>query len=630
VTAVHLVNLTPNQLLALAAAGIVLVGLLYLEKKFRHRREVSSLQFWAPLTQRQQNIGRKRIQDLPSLSLQLLCLLALLLAVAQPEWGRGTAKRKAHLVLLDTSSWTLQESGGGSAPSLLDREKALVRRYVRTLPASDEVMLTRVDGLVVPLTPFTADRELVKQQLSAAAPSLLALNLKEMLSFAQHAVALSLSREVDVIYVGPGRVSEDAPPDSGMRNLHAVLVEARPDHCGISHVGLARDEQHAGTWKMTVALRNYGPNPCDVTLKTSLSSADFPAMREHLDPGKNAREEYNFAGKQGGSLDVAVSPEDGLSSDHHVALELPPSTATRIVVYTSRPEIIRSLMETVPDAAILLKRQEYYQPNLRDADLVILDRIPSAVSGVLPTLWIAPSGESSPFQMKTVVMDPTRISWNTHAPATEGLHNEGALLTSASVYQVRAGDTPVLRIPEGPIVVLRPAKAGEPRRAMLGFDPVDDKVRYEVTTPLLFINLVRWLTAQSIAPTQIAVDHAGAAQIDLADGETLEDIQVMRGGITGTPLLDRDRQVHLFAVQPVSLRFFHQGRKQELAIALPEIAEKQWRPASSQLAEPAPHGTLKPGSLWRWLIVLGLAAMLLEWWLFGKKAFRRAGARSEF
>jgi hypothetical protein len=347
-------------------------------------------------------------------------------------------------------------------------------------------------------------------------------------------------------------------------------------------------------------------------------------MREHITPGKDAVAESSFAGPRGGALAIALSPEDGISGDHHVAVEVPSPSATRIVVYTSRPGIIRDLMEAVPDATILLKKPDEYQPNLRDADLVVLDRTPSAVAGTVPTLWIAPSGESSPFQRTTVVTAPKRISWNTHAPATQGLHNEGVLLPSASVYQVRDGDTPVLRIPEGPIVVLRPARAGEPRRAMLGFDPVDDKVRYEVTTPLLFINLVRWLTAQSIAPTQIAVDHAGAAQIDLANNETLEDVQVMQGGKSGTPLLGRDRQVQLFAAQPVALRYFHQGQKQELTVALPEIAEKQWTPVASQLA---PRGALKIGPLWRWFIVLALIVMLLEWWLFGKRDFRLRGSK---
>jgi hypothetical protein len=159
---------------------------------------------------------------------------------------------------------------------------------------------------------------------------------------------------------------------------------------------------------------------------------------------------------------------------------------------------------------------------------------------------------------------------------------------------------------------------------MLGFDPVNDKVRYEVTTPLLFINLVRWLTAQSIAPTQIAVNPAGAAQIDLTEGETLEDVQVMPEGMTATQLLDCDRQVHLFAAQPMALRFFHQGQKQELAIALPEVAEKQWHPAASQIV-PHVSAPLASGFLWRWFIVLGLAVILLEWWSFGKRTFPRGG-----
>jgi hypothetical protein len=237
-------------------------------------------------------------------------------------------------------------------------------------------------------------------------------------------------------------------------------------------------------------------------------------------------------------------------------------------------------------------------------------------------LWIAPSGEGSPFQIKTVVTAPKQIVWNAHGPAAEGLHNEGMLLPSAGVYQVRDGDTPVLRIPEGPIVVLRPAKGAEPRRAMLGFDPVDEKVRYEVTTPLLFINLVRWLTAGRIAPTEIAVAHAGAAQIELAPGETLDDVQMIPGGIGKTPIADRDQSVHLYAAHPLDLKYFHQGRKQQLAIALPEIAQRQWRPAESQIADLAPR--IDSRAWWRWFIILGLAVMLLEWWLFGQSSFPRA------
>jgi Aerotolerance regulator N-terminal len=619
VTAVHLLNLTLNQLFALAAAGIVFVGLLYFESKFHRKQEVSSLQFWAPLAQKQRHIGRKRIQDWPSLLLQSICLLALVFALAQPEWGRRGGKRKSHLLLLDTSSWTSQES-------VLDREKVLVRKYVSTLPASDEVMLTRVDGLVVPLTPFTADRDLIKQQLNTAAPSLLALDLDEMLSFARQTVSLSLSRELDVTYIGPARLAKDAPPDPAIQNFKTLLLQTKPDHCGISHVGLAQDGQRTGLWKMTVSLRNYGPGGCDVTVKASLAGADLPAAREHLDSGKNAQTKFSFDGARGGTLAIALSPEDGLLADHHVTLELPSTTKTKIIAYTSRPELFRNLMETVPDANVLLKKPEDYQPNFTGADLIILDRIPSAVAGPVPTLWIAPGGERSPFQTKTLVVAPKRISWNTQAPATEGLHNEGVLLPSASVYQVRDGDTPLLRIPEGPIVVLRSASAGEPRRAMLGFDPVADNVRYEVTTPLLFLNLVRWLTAQSVVPTQIAVDHAGAAQIDLAGGEALEDVQVIQRGKTDTPLVDRDRQVLLFAVQPVALRYFHQGQKQELRIALPEIAEKQWHPAASQLA-PLRSSPLASGSLWRWFIVLGLVVMFLEWWLFGKRDLTLRGSK---
>jgi hypothetical protein len=614
---VHLANLTLTQLLALAAAGGILVVVLYLENTFHRRREVSSLQFWALVANRQRKGGRRRIRDVPSLLLQLLCLAALLLAAAQPEWGWDAGKRKSHLVLLDTSSWTLRDNGQGS---VLNREKALVRRYLSSLPASDEVMLTRVDGLVAPLTPFTTDRDLLQRKLADLKPSLLALNLREALSFARQAGVLSLSGGVEVVYIGPARIGEDASPDPGVPNLRAFLVDAKPSHCGISHVGLARDDQNRSRWKMRVALRNYGRDACNLLLQTNLSGAALPTMREHLDPGEDTQAEYEFAGTQRESLAITLLPEDGLSSDHHVALELPPLALTRIVVYTSRPEVIRGLVEAVPDASIRFSKQDEYRPNLADADLVILDRMPFAVSSQIPTLWIAPGSENSPFQVKTRVVAPRGVLWNLHAPPAEGLHNEDVPLPAASVYQLSDGDTPVLSVPEGPIAVVRSAKEGAPRRAVLGFDPADDKVRYAVTTPLLFINLVRWLAAQSLLPTQIAVSHAGAAEIDLADGQTLADVQVVEDRMKVVLFLDHERHVELFAAQKADVRFFHQGRKQELALTLPEIAETNWRPAGLQRAELASFGSrrLARRASWRWLVLLALAITLLEWWLFGE------------
>jgi hypothetical protein len=438
------------------------------------------------------------------------------------------------------------------------------------------------------------------------------------LFFARQVNRLSLSGEVEVIYMGPARIAEGTGVQPGPRSLRTVLVEAQPNHCGISHVGLAREDRVRTSWRMTVALRNYGTDACHPLLQIALSGTALLVKQEHLEPGENAISEYTFTSTQSEPLTIRLTPEDGLSSDHHVALQLPSLAPTRIAVYTSRPKLIQELVETVPNTTIFLHEEDDYRQDPVDADLIILDRVSPAIPSQVPTLWIAPAGASSPFPIKSRVTRPKRVLWSSHTAVAQGLHSEDLPLPSANVYQLREGDTPVLSVPEGPVVVVRASSDGHPRRAIIGFDPANDSVRYEMSTPLLFINVVRWLAAQSLAPTQIAIGHAGAGAIDLGEGESPDDVQVTDSSGGAAPFLVRNRQVQFFAAQPAVARYSNQGRQEEMRMILPEIAETVWRPSTTQNEKFSATGPHRPTDLWRWLVVAGITITSLEWWLFGR------------
>jgi hypothetical protein len=602
------VNLTPGQLAGIGVAGILLIAFFYLEGRLRRTRVVSSVQFWALVAGGPERRGGHRIREVASLLLQIFCFLALLLAVARPEWGSHSPAGNSHVLLLDTSAWTLQDNGQGS---ILNREKALVRDYITTLPAADKVMLVRVDGLVVPLTPFTSDRTLLRQRLIEAEPSLLALDLREMLAFAKHA-------NVNVVYTGPARVSDAAASDMELPNLRVLGVEARPGHCGISRVGLARDDEAISDWKMMVVLRNYGVDACDVSLQARVSGVALAARQDHLAPGQDSRAEYRFAGSQSERLELSFTPEDGLPSDHHVALELPGPAQVRVAVYTSRPEVMRSLARLIPDARISLHPEGDLPPKSTSADLIILDGMSLATPAQIPTLWIAPAHGNPPFPVQTSVLGVRTVSWNSRTPVAQGLHNDDLPLASAKVYKLVKDDTAVLSIQEGPVVVVRPAQGGYARRAILGFDPADEKVRYEMTVPLLFMNLVRWLAPQHLAPARIEIGHGGAGQIELGENDSLEDVEA-----SGNPPPVLNKHGQFFAAQPALVGFFHQGSKEQRVIALPEIAEAEWKPFQHTGA--AISSVFHPRvELWRWLVLAGLVVTLLEWWFF---ASSRSGWR---
>src|SRR5581483_7686792 len=177
-------NLTAGEFFGLLAALGGIITALYLLDRTKRKKVVSTLRFWTPALRAEEQQHRKRMREPWSLLLQLLSLVLLLLAVAQTEWGSRQRSGRSDIILLDTSSWTAEHSGQGS---LLDREKAVVRRYLGRLPARDRVMLVRADALATPLTPFRPDRTVLLNALNAAAPAYSALNMRQALAFAREA-----------------------------------------------------------------------------------------------------------------------------------------------------------------------------------------------------------------------------------------------------------------------------------------------------------------------------------------------------------------------------------------------------------------------------------------------------------
>ena len=82
-----LVNLSLGEFLALFGAASGVVVALYLLDRSRRRQVVATLRFWTAAEHPVESRRRRRIRQWPSLLLQILALVCLLLAIAQLRWG---------------------------------------------------------------------------------------------------------------------------------------------------------------------------------------------------------------------------------------------------------------------------------------------------------------------------------------------------------------------------------------------------------------------------------------------------------------------------------------------------------------------------------------------------------------
>jgi len=129
-----LLNLTLAELLAVLLPLSGLLVALYFYQRIRRRQVVSTLRFWPRRALGIHKSRRRKLHQPLSLLLQLLALLFLLLAVADPFLGSRASLLRQHVLILETSAWMNARSGG---VTLMERARERALAYLRALPGID-------------------------------------------------------------------------------------------------------------------------------------------------------------------------------------------------------------------------------------------------------------------------------------------------------------------------------------------------------------------------------------------------------------------------------------------------------------------------------------------------------------
>jgi hypothetical protein len=146
-------------------------------------------------------------------------------------------------------------------------------------------------------------------------------------------------------------------------------------------------------------------------------------------------------------------------------------------------------------------------------------------------------------------------------------------------------------------------------------------MRFEVTTPLLFANLLRWLSPEAFRSVDITAGRVGTATVALEKTESAAGLRVIdQRGFT-VPFTVRDQTLELFASRPSIVRVLSADRDRVLSLTLPDIGEAEWKPAVGISTGVPSARSFAPTAidLWQWLAILGGLGLLTEWLLFGRR-----------
>jgi hypothetical protein len=620
----YFLNLSLFQFLAVFGSISLISVALYLLDRSRRKQVVSTLRFWVAAENPVAAARRKHITQPWSLLLQLAGMALLLLAIAQLRLGTPAQSGRDHVVILETSAWMGARSGNRT---LMDNARERARRYVRALPAVDRVMLVRADALATPATVFESDRHKVEAAIQASEPGATALDLDQAFAFARHIQSQQGRRSGEITFIGSGRTTER---DSGAaqltpRNLRVIAIPDAIENTGLRKVGLRRSSTDPDVWEIYVSAHNYGVQPHTVTVSLNFGSRDpstrTPAGSQKITikPASDEETTFQYRTASSGIIGVYLTPHDAYPADDHADLELPAQPTLNVTVYSDQPELLKPVLASTPRVTAVYRKPAEYRAN--DAGLVILDRFIPPQRPAADSIWIDPPAAGSPIPVHSTVTNVPFAGWDSAHPAAAGIRTKDFKLEKATVFEAAPTDGRIGEVQAGPVIVARP---GNPKIVVLGFDPALSAMRYELATPLLFANLLRWISPEIFRRWEISGGSVGAVKLEMDQVTATKDVKVTAEDGSALPFTLRDKTVNFFSGAPGAVRVVAGDREYMYSLTLPELADAKWKPPASALKGIPFFAPVldRAADLWPWLAVAGALCLLAEWLLFGR--FRRA------
>jgi Ca-activated chloride channel family protein len=618
--------LSLNPIAAFAAwAGLAGLALwLYLHHRRPVRHKVSTLRFWSSVQALSQP-RRRKLREPWALLAQVLFLLFMIIALANPRWG-GTLEGRSVAIVMDTSAWSQMRPSGEA--SWLDQERAAANRLIASLPRGDRVLLMSAATDAPPILPFTVDRAALRRAIESTPASSGVADVPRALEMAKGAMAGS--RRGLLVYIGPGMVDDRqslnmeqfraslAASDDGRQPqfiMRLVGGDAPLRNRGITRLSLRRDSAQPHRWHLLTQVKNYENSPATMQLKLSADGEAVGQRTLNLAPGElfNAQSEFNWT--RGGLLRAELNPADDLDADNRAVVAIPAFRTVHVAIFSGNAPLLTDLLNVLAGNPYL-EMQVVPPGTILDSppDVAIYQGSSVPAHSEFSSMWFL-GGQPAANARAVRVM-----GWNAQHPVTRWVRTRDVSVRNPAALEARPGDT-ILAYTEGnPPAPLILAREQEGRRLLIfGFDPHNSNFPLQSAFPLLMAGGMEWMThsvdetAESLSTGEL--DIPGPATRILSP--TGREVSFARKG----------GRLHLLATETGIYRVIAPGGETSVAVNTPLLPPDKLQATATESAEVEGEPLQRAGwDLWRWLMVLAIVALWLEWWLYYSSRERQRAA----
>lgn len=643
---------TPTAFLLAALIPIIIA--MYLLRLRRSEQVVSSIFLWQRMVRDvEANAPWQRLKRNLLLLLQVLTLVALILALARPfRWIEGSASRVLILVI-DTSA---SMAATDVEPSRLEAAKARARQLVDGLPDNARVTVIAAGDAAQVMIASSQDLRQVHRAIddlragTGGSDMASALALASAIASPGQDMLSADQADGEVVVLSDGRVAlpqrlaikgqvRYLPIGVGDNNqaVNTASLERRPDDAMIAFVQVANYAHETALRRLSLYADGQLFNAYDLELAPggvhSVIADDLPL--ETIE------------------LEARLSGHDALPLDDR-AWAVHDNVAPAVVTLVSEGNLfLETALALLPGLEIRVARpgdwergggeEGSIQPSNTSAfersTLTIFDRhVP--VSRTLPLgnlLFVAPPRSTSLFTVTGVIDRPVPRIVDETDPliAYVDLKDIGVLealrmapASTAWARSVMEGEAPGETIP-----LLLAGETGGRRVAVLAFALGQSDLPLSVAFPLLLANLISWLAPGGIdLPAQVPP----GASVTFSVPADADEITVARPDGSSVRLLPKLGLVAFADTGQLGpYRVSWGGQRQaSFAVNLFSPQESAIEPVErlpigdGENAEQTDSGQQARQEWWRWLALASLSLLMAEWLVYQRPALSRLRQRA--
>ena len=616
-----LLNLALGQLLGIFVPIAALLVALYFYDRSRRRVLVSTLRFWprrpAPAVRQR----HKRIQHPLSLLLQLVALLLLLLAIADPRPNAAGVAARQRIVLFDTSAATALTGGEGRL--LIDEVKALALAYLDSIPVADRVLLIEADGAPSVRVPFTLDRQRLRDAILSAEPGWTALDLEAAFDLAAGTLRLALRAEgerlpegsggSEVVYIGPGRLARQPAHSGDLPQIRYLETGAPTDSLGLLAFRATADTAEPGQWDVELVARNYDQDDSRFRVDFFFEEKLLGHRELAVPAGGDSELRFTLRTKRPGRLVARSAEGDAFAGNNEAAIEIPRVRRTRLQVVGGSEQAFEPLLAS----GAHIDPSFVESTNDLTDDAIHVWASGGDAEGSRRAIYLAPPGAASEVAASRSIRDLPIDEWSPSHPLAHGVRDRDLMPRRARVFEAREGDEVIAGTSEGPIVLAR--TDGDRRMVAFGFDLAGESVRGRLAAPLLFANAVSWLDSGAFRSESVEARAPGTVEIE-APNSSPEQIAVRASDGASIPWVLTDGSLRFYAGRRGTYRVSTADRDVTLYLSQPQVATASWAPPDHvSRGLPASRGSGgEPWLPWPWLASLAATILLFDWIRFGR------------